>query len=235
MQDTTNIENYDDILLTDHVVETKVNIDGVDYGEDVLISVSTSLSLFSGTSPKVGCCASGEIDLKMLMPNVTFSRMAQIIPYARLKDESGTVSGWVQMGVYFIDTRKQSKPEHGESTLQIHGYDAMLKTGAFYPDDQETYPKSDIYVVNRIAQEIGVTVDARTTAIMTAGYSINLPLSYTMREVLGYIASMYAGNFVISPLGELRLVELAGIGYETRYLVNENGDAIVFGEDRIII
>ncbi len=234
MQDTSEIINYDSLMLEDYEVETKVNIDGVDYGRDVLISVSTSLSLFSGNAPKIGCCPSGEIEIKMLMPNVEFSRMAEIIPYVRLKGTDGTVSGWLQMGVYYIDTRKEIIPETGEGTMELHGYDAMLKTNAYYPNDQATYPKSDIYVVGKIAETIGVNVDARTAAIMTEAYSINLPMSYTMREVLGYIASMYAGNFIISPVGELRLVELAGIGNETRFLIDESGDAIVFGEDRIL-
>ena len=236
MQDTSNVSNYDTINALPHTTETKVNIAGVDYGEDVLIEVSTSLSLFTNDIPRVGCCPSGEIDIRMMTPNTEFPRMAEIKPYVRLKDYNGNVSGWIQEGVYFIDTRKETKDDDNISVLTIHGYDAMLKAEAMYPGDSSAdYPASDTYVVNRIAGLIGVTVDARTTAMMTAGYQIPLPASQSMRETLGYIASMYAGNFVISPEGKLRLIGLTEIGTETRYLINESGDAIVFGDDRILI
>lgn len=236
MQDTSEVTNYDTINALPHTTETKVNIAGVDYGEDVLIEVSTSLSLFENDIPRVGSCPSGEIDIRMLTPNVEFPRMAEIKPYVRLKDYNGNVSGWIQEGHYFIDTRKESKDDDNLSVMTIHGYDAMLKAEAMYPGDSSTdYPAADTYVVNRIAGIMGVSVDNRTTEMMTAGFQIPLPASQTMRETLGYIASMYAGNFVISSEGKLRLIGLTEIGTETRYLVEESGDAIVFGEDRILI
>ena len=64
MQDTSGVTNYDTINALPHTMETKVNIAGVDYGEDVLIEVSTSLSLFTNDIPRVGSCSSGEIDIR---------------------------------------------------------------------------------------------------------------------------------------------------------------------------
>lgn len=271
MQDTSQITNYDTILASDYTVETKVNIAGVDYGENVLVEVSTSLALFDNI-PCVGCCPSGEINIRMLTPNAVIPRMAKIIPYIRLKTESakqyvingetlltqhGSVSGqtatlvdnasvtgktlvltnttttitsgWLKKGEYYIDTREETRDNADVSVLTIHGYDAMLMTESVYPVDNATYPKPDTYVVNKIAETIGVQVDSRTTAIMNKSYSINLPSTYTMREVLGYIAGMYCGNFCISAEGKLRLVGLTDIGVETNYLVDNNSYAIVFG------
>jgi hypothetical protein len=61
------------------------------------------------------------------------------------------------------------------------------------------------------------------------------PFGYTMREMLGYIASAYGGNFIISDDRKLLLVPLGGLRSETYYLVTEGGNPITFGGDRILV
>jgi len=80
-----------------------------------------------------------------------------------------------------------------------------------------------------------VSVDSRTTTLMDKAYSIPLPTGYTYREVLGYIASMYVGCFVMSDTGKLRLVTITELPPETNYLIDQTGDAITFGGDRILV
>ena len=235
MQDTSSITNYDTIFSTGkYSVETKLNINGVDYGENKLLSIQTTPTLFSDV-PSVGNCTSSEIYVVMATPSELIPTMAEMKPYIRLVGETLT-SGWLQKGVYYIDTREQTDYETTPPVLTIHGYDAMLKAEALYPvDDPGNYPMSDIYVVEVIADAMGVDVDERTYDIMTENYLINLPASYSMREVLSNLASMYAGNFCISPLGKLRLVGLTDIGIETSYLIDQQGEAITFGGDRILV
>lgn len=228
-------ELFNDIISGDYTVEYKLELNGVTYGQDDLFSISTQNDLFETDVPMVGCTVSGQIDVKMKKPSVNIPRMAMMIPYARVTNGTDT-SEWVQQGVFFIDTRSLSHNGNGLEILTLHGYDAMLKAEANYPSDNaNNYPALDTYVVNKIATTIGVTVDARTTALMTAEYMINLPASYSMREVLGYIGSMYAGNWVITEIGKLRLVALNSIGKETSYLIDNAGFAITFGGDRILI
>lgn len=278
MRDTSLITNFDTIYATgDYEVETKLNINGVDYGEDKLISLQTTPSLFSDV-PSVGNCMSAEIYVEMLMPSAFIPTMAEMRPYVRLKgtttptnlvdqkklittgevsgtlltitenayvtnttlnlitEETITYSDWIPQGVFYIDTRERTDFEVTSSVLSIHGYDAMLMAEALYPeDDPAEYPKTDVDVVDFIAETMGLEVDDRTYDIMTEAYEINLPATYTMREVLGNIASMYAGNFCISFEGRLRLVGLTDIGIETSFLIDQQGEAIVFGEDRIIV
>lgn len=235
MQDTSSILNYDTIYASGvYSVETKLNINGVDYGEDMLISIQTTPTLFADV-PSVGNCTSAEIYVVMSTPSELIPTMAEMKPYVRLVGES-LVSGWLQKGVYYIDTREQTDYEITTPILSIHGYDAMLKAEALYPvDDPSNYPMVDTDVVDTIAEAMGVEVDPRTYEIMTDEYQINLPATYSMREVLGNIASMYAGNFCISPLGKLRLVGLTDIGMEINYLGDENGNVIIFGTDRILV
>ena len=222
------------ISTTGHWFETKVNIAGTGYGQNKIISLSVNRRLFTGEQPSVGGCLSAEIDLTMLAPSSAVPRMAQITPYARVCAGSQQ-SEWIPQGVYFLDTREVTDNNDGLNILTLHGYDAMLKAEADYPNTTHDWPMSDIAVVNEIASTIGVSVDARTTALMTADYSIGLPAGYSMREVLSNIAGMYAGNWVMGLDGALLLVPINSYPDETRLLVTAAGEPITFGGDRILV
>ncbi len=144
-------------------------------------------------------------------------------------------SEWIQQGVYFVDTRETSKNEEGAEVLTIHGYDAMLKAEQMFASNTIHGDSVDIDMVNEIARIMNVDVDERTTAIVTNEYTIPLPTGYTLREILGYIASMYVGCFVMTDIGKLRLVTVLELPPETSFLINEDEDAIIFGNNRIIV
>lgn len=221
-------QTYND-LITDpaHYFNVKAVINGVTYGRDVVSSLQTQSGLFSGNQPGVGACIASEIDLVMLAPSVSIPRMAEIDVYVQVTDGTD-VSEWIPQGVYFIDTREETKDD-GVPTLTIHGYDAMLKTERMFPGVEASFPMDDTDVVDMIASFIGVSVDARTYDAMTHSYQIPAPVDYTMREVLSYIGAMYAGNWVITQEGKLLLVTLYSLPEDTSILTNEAGDIITFG------
>ena len=204
------------------------------YDESLLMSVSTSPSVFTEESPSVGNCVSAEIDVKMLKPLGEIPAMARIVPYVRLTD-GARHSEWIQKGVFYIDTRRKKEDGSQIEKIVIHGYDDMLKAEQDYPPSKLSWPAKDIDVVKEIAEFIGVSLDTRTETVMKHGYIIQYPSNYSCREVLGYIAAMYGGCFTMSDLGELRLVALTGIPPETRYLIAEAGRAITFGGVRILV
>lgn len=142
-------------------------------------------------------------------------------------------SEWIQQGVYFVDTREVIKSDSGEDVLAIHGYDAMLIAEQNYPSSNHSWPYKDALVVAEIASAIGVSVDSRTSSYLTAGHMIDLPIGYTMREVLERISGMNCGSFVFSPIGELLFVPLYGFDYEVTgdYLADESNNALVFGNE----
>ena len=227
-------QTYTDIIgTTGHWFETKVVINGVTYDKTVLVEVSTSIAMFSGT-PEIGKAVSQEITVKMLTPSDDIPPMAKLEPYVRACTKAQT-SEWLQQGVFYIDTRETTKNEHGANVLTIHGFDDMLKAEQMFVSANITGDSTDIQMVNEIASIMGVNVDARTTAMLTEAYNIPLPTGYTLREVLGYIAAMYVGCFIMSDVGELRLISLLELPPETNYLINEMGDAITFGGDRILV
>lgn len=232
MQSTSAL--YQTIIAGDHWFETRLIIDGVGtYGETDLFSMSTTHEMFHN-SPTIGSAVAGEITVKMVYPqNVTIPAMAKLLPQVRVCNATQQ-SEWLSQGVYYIDTREKTVTDYGESVLELHGYDAMLKTEQMY-NGSITGDSTDIQMVNEIAYQMGVSVDSRTTALMTAAYTIPLPTGYSYREVLGYIASMYAGCFIITDEGKLRLVSITELPPETNYLIDEHGDAITFGGDRILV
>ena len=231
MQTTSAL--YNTILAdSNHWFETRVLINNVVYDETKLFSVNTHVEMFQGT-PTLGKAVSGEISIKMLKPSVDIPAMAKIQPQVRVCNATQQ-SEWLAQGIYYIDTRETTKNQDGLDVLTLHGYDAMLKAEQMY-NGRITGSSTDIQMVNEIAYQMGVNVDARTTALITNGYTIPLPTGYSYREVLGYIASMYVGCFIMSEIGELRLVSLTELPPETNYLIDQVGDAITFGGDRILV
>lgn len=204
------------------------------YDETILISLGTESRVFGEETPTVGCCVAGEIDIEMLKPVSEIPKQARLVPYVRLTD-GVRYSEWIQKGVFYLDTRQKKEDGSGIEKLVIHGYDAMLKAEQTYPASKLSWPAKDIDVVREIADFLDVSVDSRTAALMTWGYRIQYPAEYSCREVLGYIAAMYAGCFIMSDLGELRLVALNEIPAETRYLIAAAGQPITFGGVRILV
>lgn len=204
------------------------------YDESFLIAMETDNRVFSEESPTVGNCISSEIDVEMVKPFGELPRQARLVPYVRLTDGSRH-SEWIQKGVFYIDTRTQKEDGSSIEKIVIHGYDDMLKAEQDYPASTLSWPAKDVDAVKEIAEFIGISIDARTLSLMTRGYTIQYPAGYSCRDVLGYIAAMYAGCFVMSDLGELRLVTIHGIPKETRYLIEKGGSVITFGGDRILV
>lgn len=223
MQDTSNIQNWNALWGKDETrVEVRATIAGTVYdgydGVSGVWEIKKTAPLLK--TAEIGRCAAARLDLALVLPEgASIPRMAQIDLGVRLNDGT-TQSGWLPKGTFFIDTRTQE-----DDVLKITAYDAMLKTEQSFTrsGDQGEWPRTDISVVNEIAQRIGVSVDARTTALMSRGYLVQYPGivledgtpkysadgGLTMREVLGYIGVMYGGNWCISDAGALRLVSFA--------------------------
>jgi hypothetical protein len=205
------------------------------FTESWIQSLKIEQSAFSEDAPSVGSALSAELTLTMVRPAGAIPRMALVRPYIRAVNDT-QASEWIPQGIFYIDTREYTQNDDNLSILTIHAYDAMLMTEQDYPSTTHEWTDfKDIDVVREIADTLGIGVDARTVERMTAGYVISAPAGYSMREVLGYIAAMYGGNFVMNYDGELLLIALNSMPAETDYLVDGFGYAITFGGDRILV
>lgn len=257
MQETSEL--YKSIIEGNHWFETKVVIgdefylideeanyitfggvciyydsDSGGFGENMLKEVKTYQHVFTDDKPTIGCCVSGEIDVTMVKPTAYIARMSSIKPFVRACNDTQQ-SEWIPKGVFYIDTREESETTN---EITFHGYDAMLKAEADFPTnngDIGTWPVADYNVVAYIATLMGIEVDERTYEVMQRGYMIEYPAGYSQREVLSFIAAMYAGNFIMTDEGKLRLVRINEIGIETHFLVDDNGYSITFGGDSILV
>ena len=242
MQSTSS--TYKQLLAAEHDIRYRILIyRGLStydiYGMNYITSIRTSHQLFEGGNPNVGNAIAGQIDLGLRGFIHEPPKLAKIVVQVQLY--SGTTnSEWLTTGTYFIDTRERDAVT-GEIT--IHGYDAMLKgeqdiykDGTYY----ETWPKTDIEAVNYIASNyLGCSVDSRTTELLTRKNKIPFPgygdNAITARGLLQYIAGINGGNFIISPIGQLRFVQLNNLPPEPGVLTDENDSAIIFGGYRIIV
>ena len=226
MQQTSDL--YQQIWAGNHWAESKINIAGTDYGQDAIVSMSTTGGLFADDTMSIGGAVAKQIDLVLWNTPATFPRMAKMIPYYRITNGTQT-SEWIQKGVYYIDTRSTDS-----GLLTIHGYDDMLKADQIWtPSSSQSFPMAMSTAVNSIAALMGVEVDPRT---QVANYTITRPeLGVTARNILQYIAVASVGNWIMSDEGKLLLVRLGDIPDETYLLVDEDGDAISFGGDFILV
>ena len=225
------------LVICDNTIPLAMDTDEVieqGYRENSIVSLQTNINVFSGNTPKVGCCSCGEVDATILYPANVIPKMARVTPYIRLVSTTDETvhSDWYRKGVYFIDTREVTKNDDGIRMLTFHGYDALLKANDNYQWSEQASP-TDIQAVNAIAEKIGVLVDPRTTAIITNAYTVVAPIGFTMTETLGFIAGAYGGNFIINELGKLQLICLWDLPKETYFLTNEDFDYITFGGYRI--
>lgn len=234
MQSTSSL--YKKLLEGKHFKEVKLVVGNEDFvfREDSLVSLKTSSQLFSKEDIVVGSCVSSEINVMMIKPNAIIPRNAKLTPFVRLSDGTD-YSEWVQKGVFYVDTREDTPTMSGISYLSLHGYDAMLQAEQDYPNSNMDWPARDILVVEEIANALNWTIDDRTYEYLNANFMVQYPAEYSCRETLGFIASMYAGCFVMSDLGKLRFVPFYTLPKETNFLLATSSQFISVGGDRILV
>lgn len=229
---------YQELLTGSHTKESRLLVDGTAYGESTIIkgSLKTAIALFAGDTPTVGGAVAGEISVQLLgVASSSVARMAELRPQVRLVGDSGEPSEWVAQGVYNVDKRSYNKQT---GVLTLHGYDKMLATEQWYTGSVGSGGAVDIDIVNRVCTQVGITLDSETASFFSASgkkYKVTKPRNYTCRELLQAIAGWYGGNWCMTPVGKLRLVLLNSLPKETNYLVDNGGNAITFGGDRILV
>lgn len=205
--------------------EYAFDIDGVWYGSDKEIDHSYENGLYEAFG--IGNATSATLNLRLYADNI--ARGAKIQRYVRLVNGE-EVSEWLPKGVFWINT----KP-YDDGVYDIEAFDAMRKADYPFIDTEivGTWPRKAPDVVAEIAERMGVSIDART--VLDENLDVPYPGTYSMREVLAQIAVPHVGNWIMSDKGELWLVPLLSLPANTDLLVTENGEAILFGEVRILV
>ena len=204
-------------------MEYKVVIDATEYTDADIRSGNIERPLFDELGIGNACMAMLKIVFKR---KSVIPRMSKIVPKALVNGQ------WEQLGVFYLDERS-IKPT---GIMTVVAYDSMLKADKVWvPDQSLEFPMSMDDAVDIIAELMGITVDPRTN--VSHAYTIDYPANdYTLRDVLKFIAVANGGNWTITRNDQLLLVPLVGsMPPETHYLIEENGFAITFGGDRILV
>lgn len=231
-------------LLADpgHIKQSRLIIGGVVYDESQIVTLSTNEALFAEDTLSVGGAIAREIDFSAFLDD-SVPRRAQIIHEVRLIT-STQASEWLQKGVYYISTRSHD-PLTGVTT--VHGFDAMMAAEQEWkPAQTDIFPMSMKEAVEKTAAILHLALDPRNVYKTGDDYKVSYPVAdgnaseeeqvkgLSIRQVWRWIAGAMGGNFIINDLGELRLVPVIG-ATATAYLADENGDAVTFGGDAILL
>ena len=150
--------------------------------------------------------------LELTLWNVEIDTSHPIVLSVREDYVDGTHSAFISKGTYLIDA---VATEPYSEFAEIVAYDAILMTEVPYMKSGTFEPTTDEAVVERIAGDIGVSIEANTAAVLAIPMTINQVPSIgdngtTDRQMLSAVACMRGGNFIINDDNELELVSLAG-------------------------
>ena len=198
---------FNTIISGRYIVEYKIEIGLDTYTQsDIYGTPQISQSLFDKFSAGNAVAGTLKVTLK---PKGTIPTMARLDVYFRVKNAVQT-SQWYPKGKYYIDTRKLD--ENGYLSLEC--YDAMLKAEYTFMESGSWTSTTALATLGMIASDMGLSIETVTQNVMTDN---PMDVDYvpvigengtTGREMLKYIASMYAGNFIIDEAGKLKLVQL---------------------------
>lgn len=205
--------------------EYAFEISGIWYGPEAEVSHSVETSLYDEFG--IGNATTAKLSLSLYSENIL--RGAVIKRYVRLVNGSQT-SEWIPKGIFFTNRRSME-----DGLWTIEAFDAMRKAETIWePDSSLKFPMSMSNVVNLLAGFMNVEIDPRT--VINSNYMIDSPgNTCTFRQIFQWIAAAHGGNWIITDEGKLLLVPLLSTPYETNYLIDERGDAITFGGDRILV
>ena len=168
-----------------------------------------SRNLIPDNSISIGNCISSTLKFAILTTD-TIPKSAKIVIKGRpVKDND--YGEWLEFGTFFISKRSKN-----DNLTEIEAYDSMKKGNQVYNDDSQTlsWPKTITTVVIRIAQQIGVEIDSRTTSYLSTTGIGDLNIitqpneDWVLLDILKYIGEIIGGNWTITPENKLRLVPL---------------------------
>lgn len=200
---------------------------GNTYGPEHIVSGTLNDALYKECS--FGNTVSRQLNMRLW--NVTIDPTSPIV----LSCKESSDAEWVAKGTYLVDSFSTSPySEFSELTA----FDAMLKSEVVYLKEG-TWPSSqtDVGLATSIASTIGVTWNTanrnyyRTHGVISIDQSPNIGENgTTCRQILGTIAALRGGNWIINDNNELVLVPLFGHVVSASSLVYPTSAEYVIGD-----
>lgn len=178
------------------------------YGMDTLKSITVNASLASESGIGIGNANSTECRMTLLEQSINWERMARFTVQFRISNDVGTTkSEWITFGTFYTDERYEDQ----DGNLSIIAFDGMLKLEQSWTDKipDELLPSSYPITARAwgtIIQTVGLATFEDITQLDDTVAFIGLNTKTTVRDVLRSIATVQAGNWMMSPDEALRLV-----------------------------
>ena len=221
-------DTYRSILSGDHFRnEYKAVINGVTYSSEKLISIKPSSKIFD--VPDIGGINARALALTVA-PQGTIPKAARIELYGRITDDVST-SEWLALGVFFISHRK----DLDVGLLEIEAYDVLRRANYQFFRTGTWSDMSFLAAAQKIAQDLGTTLTASTVTLLQARSEvITYPNDLLASDLLEFMAISCAANWTTTESGQLQLLPMTMVP-ETSLLIDQVGNYITFGGDRIIV
>lgn len=179
---------------------SKYTVDGKEYNQ-TLNEFKYSNIINPNNSISIGNTCSSSVTFSIYNPEITLENK-DITIFEGVKGNNGIE--YVQIGIFTV-TKEESNGEYTKYTA----YDKMYKAEKGYFSEL-TYPSTDKAILEEICTKLGMQL---ATSITTPHTIPEKPQGYTMREMIGYMATLQGGNAAINSDGNLEIKWYKDSGY----------------------
>lgn len=179
---------------------SKYLVDGKEYNQ-TLNEFKYSNIINPNNSISIGNTCSSSVTFSIYNPEITLENK-DITIFEGVKGDSGIE--YVQIGIFTV-TKEESNGEYTKYTA----YDKMYKAEKGY-FSALTYPSTDKSILEEICTKLGIQL---ATSITNTHTITDKPQGYTMREMIGYMATLQGCNAAINSDGNLELRWYKDSGY----------------------
>lgn len=179
---------------------SKYLVDGKEYNQ-TLNEFKYSNIINPNNNISIGNTCSSSVTFSIFKPEITLENK-DITIFEGVKDNNGIK--YVQIGIFTV-TKEESNGEYTKYTA----YDKMYKAEKGYFSEL-TYPSTDKAILEEICTKLGIQL---ATSITTPHTIPEKPQGYTMREMIGYMATLQGGNAAINSDGNLEIKWYKDSGY----------------------
>lgn len=179
---------------------SKYTVDGKEYNQ-TLNEFKYSNIINPNNSISIGNTCSSSVAFSIFQPQITLENK-DITIFEGVKGNNGIE--YVQIGIFTV-TKEESNGEYTKYTA----YDKMYKAEKGYFSEL-TYPSTDKAILEEICTKLGIQL---ATSITNTHTITDKPQGYTMREMIGYMATLQGGNAAINSDGNLEIKWYKDSGY----------------------
>lgn len=179
---------------------SKYTVDGKEYNQ-TLNEFKYSNIINPNNSISIGNTCSSSVTFSIFQPQITLENK-DITIFEGVKGNSGIE--YVQIGIFTV-IKEESNGEYTKYTA----YDKMYKAEKGYFSEL-AYPSTDKAILEEICTKLSIQL---TTSITNTHTITDKPQGYTIREMIGYMATLQGGNAAINSDGNLEIKWYKDSGY----------------------